>query len=66
MPRQHAIEVGGLNTKVRHAKPRAKRTGADLGRLRRRHAWRELTDDQELPAEKHAVVLATFTRRDGA
>jgi len=64
--RQHAIEVGGLNTEVRHTKPCAKRTGADLGRLGRRHAWRELTNDQELPAEKHAVVLATFPRRNGA
>jgi len=48
--RQHAIEVGGLNPKVRHAKPRPKRAGAHLGRLLRSHARRELADDQELPA----------------
>lgn len=48
--RHHAIEIGGLDPKVRHAKARPKRPDARVGRLLRSHAWRELADDQELSA----------------
>jgi len=62
--REHGIEVRGLNAEVRHTKPGAERPAARLGRLRRRHPRRKLTDDQELPAEQHAVVQATLARRN--
>ena len=61
---KHSIEVGRLNTKVGHAKPRAKCPVPGFRRLHWSHARRELTDHQELPAEKHAVVLATLARRN--
>jgi len=58
---QCAVEVGGLKAEVRDTEPRTKRTFAWLGRHTGFHARGKLTDHQQLPAEKHAMVPASLS-----